>query len=302
MQTGRTTEDHQVEQRVAAQAIGTVHGYASHFTDSEKAVDDLVVAAGVLRDCLTMNVGGDTTHHVVAGRHHWTRCSNRVDVGEGLRQFADTRQAAVQHFLAQVIQLQHYMIAIRATAVARQDFLDHRTCNDVTTGQILSVRRVSLHEALAMLVDQITAFTAATFGHQHASTSNTGRVELPHLDVLNRHAGTQGHAHAVTGIDQGIGGRSIDTTSTTGGKNGSFRTDVDSFASLDADGDDTHDSAVLVLHQIDRVPLVEENGVVLQVALIESMQQRVTGTVSAAQVRAAWPPLPKSLDCPPNGR
>jgi len=133
-----------------------------------------------------------------------------------------------------------------------------------------------------MLVDQITAFTAATFGHQHASTSNTGRVELPHLDVLNRHAGTQGHAHAVTGIDQGIGGRSIDTTSTTGGKNGSFRTDVDSFASLDADGDDTHDSAVLVFHQIDRVPLVEENGVVLQVALIESMQQRVTGTVSCS--------------------
>ena len=187
----------------------------------------------------------------------------------------------MQHFLTQVIQLQHHVGAIRTAAVARQDFLDHRTCNDVTTSQVLRVRRVTLHEALAMLVDQVATFTAATLGYQYTGTSDTGRVELPHLDVLHRYAGAQRHADTVTGVDQGVGGRCVDATSATSGKHGSLGTDVDGFAGFDADGDDTHDCAVLVLHQIDRVPLIEENGVVLQVALIKRVQQRMTGTVGS---------------------
>ena len=95
-----------------------------------------------------------------------------------------------------------------------------------------------------MLVDQVPTFTAATFGHQHASTGDTGRVELPHLDILNRDTGTQSHTYTVTGIDQGVGGRCVDATSATSGKHGSLGTDVDGFAGFDADGDDTHDCSV----------------------------------------------------------
>ena len=151
-------------------------------------------------------------------------------MSEGLRQLTDARH--VQHFLTQVIQLQHHVVAIRTAAVARQDFLDHRTCNDVATSQVLRVRRITLHEALAMLVDQVATFTAATLGHQHAGTGDTGRVELPHLDILNRDTGTQSHTYTVTGIDQGVGGRCVDATSATSGKHGSLGTDVDSPVSM----------------------------------------------------------------------
>src|SRR5690606_23968287 len=41
MQTGRTTEHYQVEQRVAAQTVGTVYGYAGHFTNCEQAFDEI---------------------------------------------------------------------------------------------------------------------------------------------------------------------------------------------------------------------------------------------------------------------
>ncbi|MND83132.1 hypothetical protein D3C80_749820 [compost metagenome] len=198
---------------------------------------------------------------------------------EGLGQLADAGQAAVQHFFAQVVELQQYVVLVRAHAVAGDDFLDHGTGDHVAAGQVLGVRCVTLHEALAVGVDQVTAFTAATFGDQYTGAGDAGRVELPHFDVLHRHAGTQGHAHAVAGVDQGVGGGGVDTAGTAGGQDHGLGTDVDGFAGLDADGDDADDGAVLVLHQVNGVPLVEERGAALQVGLVQGVQQGVTGTV-----------------------
>ncbi len=203
-----------------------------------------------------MNISGDTTHHVVTGRHDRYRSGHRIDMRKGLRQFTDARQAAVQHFFTEVIQLQHHVVAIRATAIASQDFLDHRARNDVTTSQVFRIRSIALHETLAVLVDQVATFTTATFGYQHTRAGDTGRVELPHLDVLNRHACAQRHAHAVAGVDQSIGGRCIDATSTTSRKNSGLRTNVNGFTGFDADGDNTNDRTILVLNQIDRIPLI----------------------------------------------
>ena len=115
MQTGGTAEYHQVEQRVAAQAVGAVYRYAGHFAHGEQAFDDLVVAIGILGDGLAMDVGGNATHHVVAGRDHRDRRDDRVDVGEGLGQFADAGQAAVQDFLAEVVEFQQHVVLVRAT-------------------------------------------------------------------------------------------------------------------------------------------------------------------------------------------
>src|SRR5690606_38162056 len=250
VQTSGAAEHNQVEQRVAAQTVGTVYRYAGHFTDSEQTFDDLVVAVGVLGDGLTVDVGGNTAHHVVAGRDNRDRCDDRVDMCEGLRQFADARQTAVQHFLAQVVELEQYVILVRANTVTGDNLFDHRAGNHVATSQVFGIGRVTLHEALAMGVDQVTTLTAAAFGNQYTSAGNTGQVELPHFDVLHRHAGTQGHAHAVTGIDQGVGGGGIDTAGTTSGQNHGLGADVDRFAGFDADGDDANDGTVLVLHQI----------------------------------------------------
>lgn len=118
-----------------------------------------------------MDVGGNAAHHVVAGRDHRDRRNDRVDVGEGLGQFADAGQAAVQDFLAEVVEFQQHVVLVRAHAVAGQDFLDHGTGDHVATGQVLRVRRITLHEALAVGVDQVTAFAAATFGDQYTGAA-----------------------------------------------------------------------------------------------------------------------------------
>ena len=186
----------------------------------------------------------------------------------------------MQNFLTQVVELQHHVVTIWTTAVASQDFLDHRTSNNVTTSQIFRVRRVTLHEALAMLVDQVATLTAATFGHQHASAGDTGRMELPHFDVLNRHTSTQCHADSVTGVDQRIGSGCIDTTRATGRQHHGLGTDIHRFTVFDTDRDDADDSAILVLHQIYAIPLIEEGGTRLQIGLVQGVQQGMTGAVS----------------------
>src|SRR5690606_37453036 len=102
-----------------------------------------------------------------------------------------------------------------------------------------------------------------------------------HFNVLYRHAGRQRHTNTVTGVDQGVGGGGVDTTGTAGGKHHGLGADINGFTGFDADGDDANHRAILVLHQIDAVPLVEERGASLQVGLVQGVQQRVTGTVGS---------------------
>src|SRR5690606_35570687 len=82
IQTGSTTEHHQIQQRVTAQTVGTVYRYAGNLAYREQSGDDFVIAIGILGQRLTMNIGRDTTHHVVARRHHRNRFLDRVSMGK----------------------------------------------------------------------------------------------------------------------------------------------------------------------------------------------------------------------------
>src|SRR5690606_9312381 len=100
-----------------------------------------------------------------------------------------------------------------------------------------------------------------------------------HLDVLDRNTCTQRHAYAVTGVDQGVGGRRVDATGAASGQYSRVSANVGGFTSFDADGDDADKYAVLVLHQIYCVVFVEEYGAGFQVGLVQGVQQSVTGAV-----------------------
>ena len=166
---------------------------------------------------------------------------------------------------------------VAATAFAD---LDHDgTGHHVATGQVLGVRRITLHEALAVLVQQVAAFTAATFGHQYPCPGDAGRVELPELHVLHADPGTQRHADAVTGVDVGVGGGLVDATGAASGEHGGLGLEVDDFTALHVDGGTANDMTILVLHQIQGIPLGEDGGLVLDVLLIQGVQQGVTGAV-----------------------
>src|SRR3546814_333902 len=106
------------------------------------------------------------------------------------------------------------MITLGAATTAIEDFHHHGARYHVTAGEILVVGRITLHQTLAIFIDEITAFATAAFGYQHTGTVDASGMELPHFDVLHLHAGTQTHADAIAGIDHGVGGGGKDATGT----------------------------------------------------------------------------------------
>ena len=119
-----------------------------------------------------------------------------------------------------------------------------------------------------MFVQQVAAFTTAAFCYQNAGTGDTGWVELPHFHILNRHACADCHADTVTGVDVGVGGGLVNTACTAGGQHGCAGFEVNDFTGFDTQRGTTDHCAIGIFHQIQRIPLGEDGGVVFQVLLI----------------------------------
>src|SRR5690554_2587707 len=210
-----------------------------------------------------MDVGRNTAHHVMTGGHHRNGSLGRIDMREDLGQLTDAGQTLVEHLFTEMIELEVDMVAILTATATLEDLHNHGARHYVTTSKVLGVRCITLHEALAVLVDQVATFTPTAFGHQHSSAVDAGGMELPHLHVLHGETGTQRHADTIAGIDQGIGCGSVDTPRSTGRHDGGLGFDVYHFASLDVHGNTAHHVTASVFDQIDRKPLVEEGGVAL---------------------------------------
>ncbi len=71
-----------------------------------------------------------------------------------------------------------------------------------STREVFGVRRITLHKALAVFVQRVTAFAhGSLLSPARARPGDTGRVELPHFHVLHRDTGTQRHTDTITSID-----------------------------------------------------------------------------------------------------
>ncbi|MNU91449.1 hypothetical protein D3C71_813360 [compost metagenome] len=78
----------------------------------------------------------------------------------------------------------------------------------------------------------------------------------------------------------GVGGGLVNTARTAGRQHGGLGFEVNHFTGFDADSRGADHCAILVFHQIQRIPLGEDSSVVFQILLVQGVQQRVTGTVS----------------------
>src|SRR4029078_10829786 len=97
------------------------------------------------------------------------------------RDFADSRQAMVDHLRAKVIELQQHVAAIGQAARYFLDLVRHRARNDVATREILLIRRIALHETLAVGVQQVAALPANAFSDQDAGALQSAPVHLEEL-------------------------------------------------------------------------------------------------------------------------
>ena len=179
----------------------------------------------------------------------------------------------------EVVEVQVDVVLLRADAAALADLDRHAARDDVARGEILEVRRIALHEALAVGVGEIAAFAARAFGDQHAGAVDAGRVELHELHVLQRQAGAQHHGVAVAGAGVGRGAGEVGAAVAAGRQDRLLGAEAVQRAVLQAQRDDAAAGALAVHDQVDGEVLDEELGRVAQRLAIERVQHGVAGAV-----------------------
>ncbi len=206
-------------------------------------------------------------------------------------QLTDTGQSRLKHLLAKMIQLELDMVPIGSASASFKNFHDHGSCDHIPTGQILSIGRITLHETLAILIDQVSTLSAASLGDQRACAINPSRMELPHLHILRWNTCSEGHSHAIAGVDVGVGRRCINPARTTRSEYRGFGFHINSLARLDTNCDHANHCTILVLHKVYSEPLIEEHGFVLDVVLVERVQRRVPRTIGCGTGSRRLPAL-----------
>ena len=86
-----TTKNDEIKKAVSAQTVSTMYGNASDFSDRKKPWDNFILTTVCLGESLAMNIGRNTTHHVVACWNNRNRSNSWIDVREGLRQLGNAR-------------------------------------------------------------------------------------------------------------------------------------------------------------------------------------------------------------------
>ena len=95
------------------------------------------------------------------------------------------------------------MLLPDAAALANLD--GHGAADDIARSEVLGIRRIALHEALAGRVREVAALAARALGDQATGAIDAGRMELHEFHVLQRQPRAQHHAAAVSGA--GVGRR-----------------------------------------------------------------------------------------------
>lgn len=275
-----TAKDDKIQQGVGTQTVGTVDGHTGGLTAGVQTGDNLVVAGLVDGQDLTSVLGGDTTHVVVDGGQDRDGLLADIDTRENAGSLRDTGQTLGQDLGRQMAQLQVDVVLVGADTTALADLEGHGTGDDVTRGQILGSRGVTLHEALTLAVQQVSTLTTSTLSDQAAGAVDTGRVELDELEILVGQTGAGNHGHTVTRAGVGRRAGEVGAAVTTSGQDGVVGKKAVQGAVLLVVGEDT--AALAVLHdQVDDKVLDEVVGVVAQRLAVESVQQGVAGTISS---------------------
>src|SRR5205823_10941131 len=123
--------------------------------------------------------------------------------------------------------------------------------HDVSRGEILGGRRVALHEALALGIDQIPALAPRALGDQAARAVDAGRMELNELHVLKRQSGAQHHPVAVPGADVSRRAGEIRPAVAAGGQDGDLPAETMDAAVVEIERYDAAAAALFVHDQID---------------------------------------------------
>ena len=171
------------------------------------------------------------------------------------------------------------MVLVLADAAAFADLHRHRAADHVARGEVLRRRRIALHEALALRIDEIAALAARALGDEAARAVDAGRVELHELHILQRQARAQRHRVAVAGAGMGRGRGEIGAAVAAGRQDRRLGAEAVDRAVVHLQADDAAERAFRVADEIDGEIFDEELAARPQRLAVERVQHRVAGAV-----------------------
>ena len=161
-----------------------------------------------------VDVGLDAAHRVVVARLDVDGLLGDVDAREVAADQDDLAERLVDPLLRHDRDVEGDGAVGEAAALVDLGLLGAR--DDVARGELHLVRRVALHEALALGVQEVGALAACALRDQEALARERGRVVLDHLHVHERGADPVGHRDPVAGADEGVRGRPPDLAVSAG--------------------------------------------------------------------------------------
>ena len=189
-----------------------------------------------------------------------------------------------------MIKMQEDVVLVLAHAASCTNFHRHRARDDVTRGKILRGWRITLHEALAFRIGEITTFATRSFGDEAACAINAGRMELHEFHILQRQACAQHHRIAIARAGMRRRGREISAAISTRRKDDHVRTETMDRSIIHLERDHAAATALLIHDEIEREIFDEEFRRITQRLPIERVQNGVAGAVcrSAGALRGAF--------------
>jgi len=147
----------------------------------------------------------------VGNRTDRYRLQDRIESEELHADFADQGKAVIDLPRSQVREVQVDVVeAFRALETATlQDFGHFRAGNDVARRQFHEFRGILFHEALSLIVLQVSAFTTTGLGHENARRDKPRGMELEELGILDAHSGLVGQRLSVAADGLRIRGESV---------------------------------------------------------------------------------------------
>jgi hypothetical protein len=142
------------------------------------------------------------------------------------------------HGRVEMIEVQVDVVLLRPDPAPLADFDGHGPAHHVAARQIFGRGGIALHEAFAVAIGEVAAFPAHAFGDEAARAIDAGGMELNKLHVLQRQAGSEPHAAAITGAGMRRGAREERAAVASGGQHHHMRAEAMDRAVLDAPGDD----------------------------------------------------------------
>jgi hypothetical protein len=132
---------------------------------------------------LAVDVGRYTPHAVVGGGLDGDRVGERLDPEVDPGELRDVGELLLYHLGVQVPDVE-VNVVLAVHSLAFLDLLVDRAADHVPGREVLDRGRVTLHEPLALAVQQDAALSADGLGDQDPHLVDAGGVELEELHVL----------------------------------------------------------------------------------------------------------------------